>query len=48
VALSAAGQPIIQPAPELSGSARTIVFCAFDLLMLSGANLMDWSLDQRR
>jgi bifunctional non-homologous end joining protein LigD len=48
VALNASGQPAFNLLQNYQTAAQTIVFYAFDLLMLSGQNLMDRPLRERR
>src|SRR5439155_6290586 len=48
VALNAAGQPSFNLLQNYQTAAQTIVFYAFDLLMVNGQNLMDRPLEERR
>jgi bifunctional non-homologous end joining protein LigD len=48
VALNTAGKPSFNLLQNYQTAAQTIVFYAFDLLMLSGQNVMDRPLEERR
>ena len=48
VALTAAGRPSFNLLQNYQTAAQTIVFYAFDLLVLSGRNLTDMPLQERR